>query len=93
MCLCASMCVYVRECYLSVWELVVPDVKSSLSVQCSHQKRMEVYLGSKNRLGLGLQHSTVYSTLYVEVSVCILFPSAVLFHFFTFQFFRIQLKY
>ncbi len=50
-----SVCVY----YLSVWEVVVPDVKSSLSFQCSYQNRMEVYLRDKNSLGLGLQYNSV----------------------------------
>lgn len=49
-CLCASMCVYSNVYYLSVWEVVVPDIKSFLSVQCKYQNRMEVYLGDKKSL-------------------------------------------
>lgn len=48
--------------YLLVWEVVVPGVKSSLLVRCSHQKRMEVCLHNKTK--------TVNSAYQCSVVAC-----------------------
>lgn len=53
---CESVSVYndvgVRGsvCHLSAWEVVVPYSRSSLSIQCSCQRRRGVYLGNKNNI-------------------------------------------